>query len=528
MLYYFEIFIIFILISIFYISVIHINRKNTKNNIKENNNTSFLSNTIIIILILFVGICVSNKYFQNDTFFTIALGEETLQNGVHNREVLTYHQNFKYYNIRWLFNVVISLINSHFGFNGIYIFVILITVLTAFSLYYCLNKLTNKKIISFLITCIAMYFSRSYFVARAQIISILIFIIEYYSILMFAKSGKKKYMLILLILPIIIVNFHASLFPFYIILYLPILIEHILSKFIKNSSCLNFDRIKNIKYFCLVLIINILEGVLSPIGFSSYWVMFSALGGISKKMILELQPLTNDSYSLYLITYFILFLYNYVFSKKKIKAHTLFLLVGLAIIGIISIRNLLLFYIIGAFSLGEVAQIFFDENSNLNINSTKKIILLQSFIIVTILVVFGINFKKNISFDYVDNTYYPVEATEYLLKNVNLSNYTLYNGFNYGSYLEYKGIKTFMDSRSEVYEKNYNNTDILEDYSNLCYNYKKHLDYKEFFDKYNIDLALIKKDSDEESFYNTQIKKDIHHCLNTIYEDNYFMLCEVK
>ena len=163
MLYYFEIFIIFILISIFYISVIHINRKNTKNNIKENNNTSFLSNTIIIILILFVGICVSNKYFQNDTFFTIALGEETLQNGVHNREVLTYHQNFKYYNIRWLFNVVISLINSHFGFNGIYIFVILITVLTAFSLYYCLNKLTNKKIISFLITCIAMYFSRSYF-----------------------------------------------------------------------------------------------------------------------------------------------------------------------------------------------------------------------------------------------------------------------------------------------------------------------------------------------------------------------------
>jgi len=533
--FYFFFFIMSILISFFFISIILINKKNAENDkdnkTEKSNNFVFLNNIVIILLVLFIGICVANKYFQNDTFFTIALGEETLQNGVHNKEVLTYHENFKYYNIRWLFNVVIALLNKQFGFNGIYGFVILITTFISFSLCYCLNKITNNKLLCFFITCFAMYFSNVFFVARAQIVSILIFVIEYYSILMLAKTGRKKYFYTLLILPLIIVNFHASTFPFYLILYLPIIVEHILSKFkfTKKISCISFDTIKHVKYLYLAFIINIFESFISPLGFSPFFVMFNAIGGISKIFILELQPIEYDSiYMLYFVDYSYVFAYSCLLVKEKVKAHTIFLLIGLAIISIISRRNLLLFFIVGAFSIAENLNIFLKENKNINMQFTKnKLFFLRSFILLPIIIIFSTNFIKNISREYIDHTYYPVEATEYIINNIDLSKHTLFNGFNYGSYLEYKGIKTFMDSRSEVYEKNYNNTSILEDFYYLTTIGEKQLDYKIFFDKYDITLALIYKVTNENSLYEQQIKPDIHNCLNCIYEDDYYAIYEV-
>ena len=118
-----------------------------------------------------------------------------------------------------------------------------------------------------------------------------------------------------------------------------------------------------------------------------------------------------------------------------------------------------------------------------------------------------------------------MKATDYIINNIDLSKHTLFNGFNYGSYLEYRGIKAFMDSRSEVYESNYNNTTILEDFTYLGVSGDKQIDYKTFFDKYNITLALINKD---DTIYEYQTSKDIHNCLSIIYEDDNYVLYEIK
>ena len=527
--FYIKLFFELIIVSSFFFIVYYIKSTNSENISKKSNQSNKkMFNLIIILLLIFIGISVADKYFQNDTFFTIALGKETLKNGVHNKEVLTYHTGFKYYNVRWLFNVVIFLINNYMGFAGIYGFVITVTVLISLSLYFCLYKITSKQLLAFIITLFAMYFSYGYFAARSQIVSMLIFIIEYYSILMLLKTCKKRYFFILLLLPVLIVNFHASVFPFYLILYLPFIAENIVAKFkfSKKIKLVSFNLNKNIKYLYLIFLVNVLEGLISPLGLAPYTVMFNATGGVSKLIIAELQPLDyNSSTMLFFIAYILIFTGCIPLIKTKIKAHTFFLFAGLGIISIVSTRNFFLFFILGAFSLAEILDIFLEENKVFDfIYSKNSSMFLKAVGILCVIILFTPLFIRNISKDYVDKSSYPVDATEYIINKIDLSKYTLYNGFNYGSYLEYKGIKAFMDSRSEVYEKNYNNTDILKDYSLISLKNEKQLDYKEFFNKYNINLALIKK---YDNFYEAQIKDDKHHCLNTIYDDDVFVLYEI-
>ena len=94
----------------------------------------------------------------------------------------------------------------------------------------------------------------------------------------------------------------------------------------------------------------------------------------------------------------------------------------------------------------------------------------------------------------------------------------IFNHFNFGSYLEFKGIPVFIDSRSGIYYEEFNNTSILKKYfdSAICEN----VSYKEIFEKYNITHALLYK----YEIINTYISDDEDY--NKIFEDKYFVLYE--
>ena len=64
----------------------------------------------------------------------------------------------------------------------------------------------------------------------------------------------------------------------------------------------------------------------------------------------------------------------------------------------------------------------------------------------------------------------------------------MFTGFNFGSYVEFKGIPAFLDSRSEIYTKEFNNVTILEDYANCALLYNTSLD--SVIEKYNLNYVL--------------------------------------
>ncbi len=63
----------------------------------------------------------------------------------------------------------------------------------------------------------------------------------------------------------------------------------------------------------------------------------------------------------------------------------------------------------------------------------------------------------------------PEGAAEYILNNLDPNNIRLYNSFNDGGYLEFRGIKVFLDSRAELYLESFNKTTVLDDYVNMSY-----------------------------------------------------------
>ena len=148
---------------------------------------------VFSLLIVIFMVSIVNKSFQNDTFFTIPIGNYILENGISSEEQFAWHEGLVFTNSRWAFDVVIATIYNVAGFAGIYAFTIVMASIIGLTLFCVLIKRKNNIILSLLITLVALYFSREALCARAQIISYLMFIIEIYFIETLLETQKKRY-----------------------------------------------------------------------------------------------------------------------------------------------------------------------------------------------------------------------------------------------------------------------------------------------------------------------------------------------
>ncbi len=126
----------------------------------------------------------------------------------------------------------------------------------------------------------------------------------------------------------------------------------------------------------------------------------------------------------------------------------------------------------------------------------------------------NINKLKNI-----DDTMYPTLLVKYLKENIDYRDNKFFNEYNFGSYLLFNDIPVFIDSRADLYMKEFNKfdgDDILTDYQNIYYN------FDEISKKYQFNYYILYKDNK----LNILIDKAYNY--NKLYEDDYFILWEVK
>lgn len=476
---------------------------------------------LFLILIIFFSIAIVPKNFQNDTFFTIACGWETLENGISEIDNLTWHENLKFTNARWIFDIIIATLYNNFGFLGIYILVIIMSVLIGCIFYYCLVRRNINSFVSFISTITLMFFAKNIFAARSQIISILLFIIEIYSIEKLLETNKLKYKITLIVIPLIIANVHASIFPVYFIFYLPYIAEAILNKisFIKkDGEKLIIAERNNIKNMIIIMLIGVICGLCTPLGNTPYTSIFLEFGGISSKMIEELQPLVVINEIPFFIVN-IIFLAILIFSKIKINIADFFLFLGLDILALFTYRTVYYFFFIGCISLIKILNNFLLEYNVYEIFYKAKIKkLIFIFVSVFIILTSITNFTGKMSDSYVDYSKYPVDACNYILSNLNLENVKIYNEFNYGSYMEFRKIKSFIDSRSGMFCEEFNEgVTILNDYFDTTYGLEH---YDKLFDKYGVTHALL----EDGSLTDIYIQNDENWKI--IYSDASFVLYE--
>lgn len=533
---------------------------------------------LAILLIAIFCLALTPVTLQNDTYYTIKIGEHIMKEGVDRQDPFSWHENLAYTYPHWAYDVATYLIYDAFGMTGIYITTCMLAVILGISVYFVNTKLVKNQIFSFLITIGVMYLLRSYIAARAQLVTFILFIWTIFLIEKFLESRKKRYSIGLIIIPFIIANVHLAVFPFYFILYLPYIAEYIIASFAeiiiyrKNSikelkrkiaklaksggnqekkEALEkelkkleekVDKIKvkrskelkepykirltqndNVKWLILVMIICLLTGLLTPLGTTPYTYLVKTMQGNTTQNINEHLPMTLANNTEMICT-LILFLAILIFTKVKIRLSDLFMLGGLCYLMLTSKRQLTMFVLICSVILNRFMVELLQRYTKVRVEEiTKKMTNVITIITIT-LVMLGFSYymaEDKFNDTYVDETSYPVQACDYILENIDLGKARFYNEYNYGSYLLYRGIPVFIDSRADLYAPEFSGKkdDIFMDFietSNIS------TFYEDTFEKYNITHVITYKNSK----MNMIITKTKDEKYKELYSDRSFVVYE--
>lgn len=355
--------------------------------------------TMAIILIIIFCAAITPKTLQNDTFYTIKIGEYILENGITMQEPFSWHQNLEYTFPHWAYDVLIYSIYNIGGMTGIYISTIVLASILGLLLYAVNVKLAKNKIISFVLTIGTMYLMKQYICARAQLVTFILFVLTIYFIERFLETKKIRYAIGLIVIPILIANLHVATFYFYFILYLPYIAEFVLYIFayanvIISGAMIDSIRKKiekqgeteelleklqkvenkhkklkekedsrlekpykikmtyhdNIKFLIIIMLICLFTGFLTPLGTTPYTYLIKTMQGISTKNIMEHLPTVLAENKNLLVT-FAIYIAVIAFTKVKIRLSDLFLIGGLGLLAILSRRQASMFYLIRSDSI---------------------------------------------------------------------------------------------------------------------------------------------------------------------------------
>lgn len=537
-------------------------------------------NILAICLIILLAFAISPVTMQNDTYYTIKIGEEIIQNGIDMQDHFSWHENLPYTYPHWLYDVMIYLIYSFSGFAGIYISTVILASILGVLVYYINNKLSKNNFISLIVTLLVLYLLKDFIAARAQLVTFILFTLTIFFIEMFINTKKKRYLIPLVIIPILIANLHVAVWPFYFILFLPYIAEWMACFMIElniivrikilivklkeqltnkaekitmlnekkenllrklNEDKINLqerrekpyrikiDKNKAIKWIIIIFIITIFTGLLTPLGDVPYTYLAKTMEGNTTENISEHLPLVliNNKNIMILITMFLAIL---IFTDTKIKLRDLFMLVGLVLLSFMSRRQTSMLILIGNFIFVKLVVQMINKYDNKTYKKIQKFmtgILGQAISVILILCISLLMLKPKMNDKFVDENSYPVKACDFILENLDVNNIKLYNEYNYGSYLIYRGIPVFIDSRADLYspefngtkneEKKYEGRDIFSDFLNIS---NIGTFYESKFREYGITHVMMGKNTK----LNLLISREDNYKL--LYQDNNFVIYE--
>lgn len=552
--------------------------------------TKMKFNVFAVFAIIMFCFAITPKTLQNDTYYTIKIGEHIMQNGIDMKDPFSWHENLPYTYPHWAYDVAIYQIFNLGesigigGFEAIYLSTVILTMILGVLLYYVAVKLCKNNLVAFFVTLGVMYLLKAFVAARAQLVTYIIFVLEILFIEQFLATKKKRYALGLIILPIIIANVHLAVWPFYFVLFMPYIAEYLLAivtqldwhykiaiawnkhrakklsmkkaskeKIEAATNCVNELQSKleqsvmkrearrekpyrlilkkqdSVKWLIVIMIICAFTGLLTPLGDTPYTYLVKTMQGNTMDNINEHLPLTLIN-NKNILTVFALFLAILILTDTKITVRDFFMLAGLTLLCFMSRRQVSMFVIICGFIFQKLVNRLIDKYDK---EGTEKVITtMTKFLpkvlgILIVVLVSAYLYKDKVNAAIVNKSSYPVEASEYIIENLDLDKIKLYNEYNYGSYLLYRGIPVFIDSRADLYAPEFNGKkgedgkykgrDIFTDYINIS---NLNVYYETKFEEYGFTHIIIRKGAKLNMFLSRNEK------YKELYSDKNFVIYE--
>lgn len=552
--------------------------------------TKIKFNILAVIMIMIFCFALTPKTLQNDTYYTIKIGEHITQNGIDMKDPFSWHEDLPYTYPHWAYDLATYEVfqlgeNTGIGgFTAIYVMTVVLAMILGVTLYIASNKICKNELIAFIVTLGVLYLLKSFIAARAQLVTYILFVLQILFIEQFLATKKKRYAIGLVIIPIIIANVHLAVWPFYFVLFLPYVAEYIIALIadsnlyyrlniaIKNSKLKKLEKKENqkekiekvqkqisdlkekeqesikkrekrrnnpykiiikknsnVKWLIVIMIICAFTGLLTPLGDTPYTYLIKTMQGNTMDSISEHLPLTLIN-NTNMIVVLIMFLALLICTDTKITLRDFFMLCGLVLLSFMSRRQISMFALVGGFIFQKMAGSFIQkyDKDGCDAVSTAMTTIVGKILTTLLIVLISFYFYRGkIKAKIIDESSYPVAACDYIIENLDLSKIKLFNEYNYGSYLLYRGIPVFIDSRADLYAPEFNGTkdengeyngrDIFSDYINTS-NISTYYDDK--FKQYEITHVILKKNTK----LNMLIMRDVKY--KEIYSDKNFVIYE--
>ena len=520
-----------------------------KSKVKKNvNKRNAVFNTLAIVCIIMFCIAISPVTMQNDTYYTVKIGEDILNYGIDGEDHYSWHEDLAYEYPHWLYDVIMNLIYKIGGWEGIYISTLVLASILGLVMYFTNVKMCKNHIIPFVLTIGALYLMKSYIAARAQLVTFILFSLTVFFIERFLKNRKMGYAIGLILISLLIANLHVAVWPFYFVLFMPAIVEYLICvildldlilrirkliyivkrKIFKNKPDklnileekikkvdnqiattrelraenrrhpykIKIKRNKNVKFLILVMLIAALMGVCTPLGNTPYTYLPKTMNGNTTQNINEHLPLTLIKQKDVLITVAVV-IAILMLTDIKIRLKDLLMFGGLVVLMLMSRRQISIFALIGLTVACKILVAFcmrykcMDDLKRLFKEMTSKygiIITICIFIIISVKI-----YKPKMDDSFVDESSYPVQACDYILENIDLENARFYNEYNYGSYMLFRGIPVFIDSRADLYTPEFNpGCTVFDDFLNIS-NIGTY--YENKFEEYDITHVICYKNA---------------------------------
>ena len=552
--------------------------------------TKIKFNILAVIMIMIFCFALTPKTLQNDTYYTIKIGEYITQNGIDMKDPFSWHEDLPYTYPHWAYDLATYEVfqlgeNTGIGgFTAIYVMTVVLAMILGVTLYIASNKICKNELIAFIVTLGVLYLLKSFIAARAQLVTYILFVLQILFIEQFLATKKKRYAIGLVIIPIIIANVHSAVWPFYFVLFLPYVAEYIIALIadsnlyyrlniaIKNSKLKKLEKKENqkekiekvqrqisdlkekeqesikkrekrrnnpykiiikknsnVKWLIVIMIICAFTGLLTPLGDTPYTYLIKTMQGNTMDSISEHLPLTLIN-NTNMIVVLIMFLALLICTDTKITLRDFFMLCGLVLLSFMSRRQISMFALVGGFIFQKMAGSFIQkyDKDGCDAVSTAMTTIVGKILTTLLIVLISFYFYRGkIKAKIIDESSYPVAACDYIIENLDLSKIKLFNEYNYGSYLLYREIPVFIDSRADLYAPEFNGTkdengeyngrDIFSDYINTS-NISTYYDDK--FKQYEITHVILKKNTK----LNMLIMRDGKY--KEIYSDKNFVIYE--
>ena len=555
------------------------NKINKLKSKKTDKTVNIIFDIIAIICIIIMAVAVVPRTMQNDTYYNIKCGEYIFENGLFgiSDDPFSWH-DLEYTWPHWLYDLFMYFIYAicgRFWEVGIYVTTIILTSILGISMYGLCVKLTKKnRVVSLIATLCGLYILEPYIAARAQLVTFILFVWEILCIEKLLETNKKRYGFGILAIAFLVVQLHCAVFPMIFVFAAPYIVEYlfavlidldlderffgfIVGKLIKYSKSesekeryyLLLDKSKkNIEsrkikrekqrknpYKVIVsknkatitliifLCIAIFIGFLNPMGTGAFTYTYKIYQGNTTDSINEHLPLTlanNPEYAVMLIVLFVIL----IMMDIKVRLSDLFMIAGTIFLSFTARRQVSLVVIMVMPILAKLVAGFFEKYDYKTCNILKKGITSVVGVVLTIaLVTFIVKdmYIEKLDDEYVSTSSYPVAATDWLISymeenNISSEDLHLYNEYNYGSYLLFRDIPVFIDSRCDLYTPEFGSEeDIFTDALNIP---GLNSDYEELFDKYDVRYIMLYKDSG----LNTNLLNDDDYEL--LYDDSNFVI----